>query len=193
MVAVSTLFISGKLTPPNDVIRRLIEESDYHADALDTAGETHEPLLAPGNQAHSPTDRSRDEYIIRLAVSDEGWHEFTARRQDRVMADVVQYLIDEYDLYEQVAPESAGGAAREWSTPGRYNRVLSDTKSYITEIEGEDQEYEMISAKELTAPNGQTLYLDTHAKKEDKIRRLRDLVRKAGLDPDTDLEFGGLW
>lgn len=98
---------------------------------------------------------------------------FTSDDQSKVMQDATNYLIREHNLLDYISIP--------W-IPAVSKAVINDTPTYP------DGEQEMRHYVELA----EGYYLDTHYKKQDKVRRLRQMI-EAIPDPDLVVRVGDEW
>lgn len=123
------------------------------------------------DEASVGKDESDEEYIINLQDRDETLATFSNDEQADVMADVVNHLIENFDLASEIEPLPY--------IPGNEKAIINDKPS------SPHNEEEMKTYRELN--NG--YYLDAHLNKKDKKSHLRRLAEKSGLD----IAFAGKW
>jgi len=111
------------------------------------------------------------EYVVQLMNGDTAIATFADDNQSDVMADTVEYLIDNHNLISAIEPLPY--------IPGRTKVILNNQPTYP------DEEQEMRRPREL---NG-GFYLETHDNKKGKKRELRRLVEQCGLE----VEFEAGW
>lgn len=157
---------------PDDVLQRLIKEAGY------------EGLLKgepAGEKEYKASTPSGEKYVITLSNSDGLLHnpergdvlkQIGGEDQSQVMANAVNYLIQEHNLIERISPLPY--------VPGRKKAVINNQPTYP------DSEEHMRHYKKLEGG----YYLDTHYKKEDKIRRMREIARECGLSAQFEGEWG---
>ena len=126
----------------------------------------------PQKQPYALTRSKSDKYIIHVSDYErriKTFGEEGEKDQAEVMADVVNFLIKEYDLIDQI------------SVPYVVQKkaLLNDQPTYP------DGNEKMRHYKELLGG----YYLDTHYKKEDKRRRLEELAAECNLH----VGFEGAW
>jgi len=127
-------------------------------------------------ESSSPPARNGDEeregeYIIKIQNDGETLATFADDNQSKVMAEAVNYLIENHELISEISPLPY--------VPGRKNAIVNDEPLHP------DGEREMGLYKELT----DGYYLDTHTNKEQKRRRMANLTKECGLSVD----FTGGW
>lgn len=111
------------------------------------------------------------EYIIRILNDGDTLATFADDNQSDVMADAVDYLIEEHNLIPEIGPLPY--------VPGKKNAMLNDQPAHP------DGERQMRTYRELT--NGYYLY--TSLNKESKMRHIERFAGKCGLA----VEFAGGW
>lgn len=143
--------LGGTLDSPDDVIREVLNEAGY--------GDRFEP--------------DAGEVVIELYDKSRLEEEFTLEQGDSqidVMVDVVEYLIQEYDLLNKVElPYTPTG----------------DTKTLLNSEPVREDGEEMKRPQELSTGD----YVNAMYSKDAKVAKLRQLARQCGLD----LEPVGSW
>lgn len=167
--------VSNSITGPaesqaKEMIDRLIEdiESEIDSDG-DGSAKKGEGTSKP-TSSEALSDYS-GEYIAEIGNEEITISTFADDNQSDVMAEVVNYLIDNYDLISEVGPIPY--------VPGQKNALLNDKPMHP------DGEREMRTQRELA--NG--YYLFTSFNKKAKKRHLERLADKCNLE----IEFEGGW
>ena len=142
-------------------VNELIEDSSESSQ--DIGGLSSQSTTGPdGNLGYRVTISSAEEVVASFG-------EDPSKDQSEVMKEVVDYLIEEYDLIDHIQiPYVVEKKA-----------LINDTPTYP---DGEEQ---MRHYKQLS----NEYYLDTHYKREDKMNRMTDLAGECGLGTT----FGDRW
>lgn len=161
---------------PLDTEAKATEFVDELISALEEQRRAIGTTSSPDEEKEGTTPEIEDvqdvtgEYVIKITNGDTVIANFADENQSKVMADAVEYLIDNHDLISAIEPLPY--------IPGRTKVILNDRPTYP------DEEQEMRRPREL---NG-GYYLETHDNKEGKKRELRRLVEQCGLE--VELEAG---
>lgn len=110
-------------------------------------------------------------YIIKIRDDKSTLKTFSDDNQSDVMADTVNYLIENHDLISKIEPLPY--------IPGREKAIINDAPA------SPHDEQAMRAYRELS----HGYFLDTHMDKETKRRHVRRIVEQCGLD----VEFIGDW
>lgn len=135
-------------------------------DSVDNAGKVRQVTLGDGND-----DSPVSEYQVTLSNDGTVVEVFENEVQATVMADVVEYLVEEHALVEAVGPLPY--------VPGKSKIALNDTVEYP------DSEKVMKAPTKLSCG----LYVNTHYSGGGKLKFLNRVATACGLD----LEFGPGW
>lgn len=111
-------------------------------------------------------------YRATLFNDDSEIATFKKSTQSDVVLDVVEFLIEQYDLPEKVSPLPF--------SPGRFKRSLLNTEAFYP-----DGEREMVRCRRTDSG----YYVDTLASAEDKKSQLERLVEEC----DISIRFSGDW
>jgi hypothetical protein len=153
-----------------EMIDRLIQdiETEIVSDgAVSPDGEEDDtPLSVP----ETSTDAS-GEYVIKITNGDTAIATFADDNQSDVMAEAVNYLIENHDMISKIEPLPY--------IPGREKAIINDKPA------SPHDDQAMRAYRELT----QGYFLDTHMDKKTKKRHVRRVANKCGLEVD----FEGGW
>lgn len=111
------------------------------------------------------------DYLIKIQNNETTLATFANDNQSDVMAEAVNYLIEDYDLISKIKPMPY--------VPGREKAIINESPTSPHDEEA------MRTYREVN----QGYYLDTHMSKDTKERHLRRLVNKCSLD----VKFEGSW
>jgi len=158
-------------TQAKEMIDRLVEDIDAEIDADRTQSrqDTDNSISEQG----SATDFSDVEgrYIVEVKDGHDRLALSHGDNQSEVMAEAVNYLIQNRDLISKINPLPY--------IPGREKAIINDKPA------SPHDEQAMRHFQELV----QGYYLDTHMDKETKRRHIRGVADRCGLD----VEFSGEW
>ncbi len=158
-------------TQAKEMIDRLVADIESEIDA---DGKQSKPEISDSVNKMSKQDIGSDvagEYIIEIQDGDKTLVVLGGDNQSDVMADAVDYLIQNHDLISRIEPLPC--------VPGNKNALINDQPVHP------DDERDMRTYRELT--NG--YYLFTSFNKRDKKRHIERLAYKC----DLDIESKGGW
>jgi len=158
-------------TQAKEMIDRLVAdiESEIDADGTQSRQDTDDSVR--DQVGASDFSDIEGKYIVELKSGHDRLALFDGDNQSKVMAEVVNYLIQNQDLISKISPLPY--------IPGREKAIIND------EPASPHDEQAMRHFQELV----QDYYLDTHMDKKTKKRHIRGVVDRCGLD----VEFSGEW
>ena len=150
----------------DDLIREIEEEID-----TDGSPSPSEPDDQESVDQAARDDSEEQGYIVMLQNEGETLAKFSDNIQSDVMAEVVSYLIENYDMISEIEPLPY--------IPGREKAIINDEPSSPHDKDAMRVPRELIGG----------YYLETHANKEGKKRTVRALAGECGLE----VAFAGEW
>ena len=150
-----------------EMIDRLIEdiESEIDADGEQSMQKTID--LVDRSPNHNKEPHNDGEYVVKVQGSNSTLAVFADDNQSDVMADAVDYLIQNHDLIHRLEPLPY--------VPGNKNALINDQPTHP------DDERDMRTYRELIDGH----YLFTSFNKRDKKRHIQRLATKCDLDIET--------
>lgn len=168
--SVSDVISSPVESQAKEMIDRVIRDIENEIDT-DSSTSAVGGLNSTQSETAEAVSDPEGGYIIRIHEDGNGIAEFEDDVQSDVMADTVDYLIEEYGLISMIEPLPY--------IPGREKAIINDKP---TSPHDEDA---MRAYRELT----EEYYLDTHMGKENKKRHTQRLCDKCNVD----VSFSGKW
>jgi hypothetical protein len=143
------------------MIDRLVEDIDSEIDA--DGGKSRQEVTDSGEETVEKVGDVDGEYTIEIRRDGSTLSVFDSDSQSDVMADAVDYLIQNYNLVSEISPLPY--------IPGREKAIIN-----VDPTSPHDEEA-MRNYRELSGG----YYLDTHTNKEGKKRTVRRLVKKCDV------------
>lgn len=168
--SVSGVISSQAESQAKEMIDRLVQDIETEIDSSGGSGKERQQTSS-GRISHDDVSGASGEYIVEIFNGETALSRFADDNQSDLMAEVVNYLIENHDLISELEPIPY--------VPGQKNALINDQPTHP------DGEREMRTYRELT--EGYCLF--TSFNKGDKKRHLESFAEKCGLD----LQFEGSW
>lgn len=167
---ISDVLSSPAESQAKEMIDRIIQDIETEIVSDSTVSPDKEGGNTPSAIPENSTEAS-GKYIIKITNGDTAIAAFADDNQSNVMADAVNYLIENHDLSAKIKPLPY--------IPGREKAIIND------EPTSPHDEQAMRTYRELS----QGYYLDTHMDKATKKRHVQRVAEKC----DLEAEFKGEW